>query len=206
MSRIARRLTAGAVLALGIWCVAVSPGLSADDEAEAKAVKEAQADLLKLKDMNGAAAKAKAKAIADASRKAADGGDEGLKFVMRAFKPRAKGGIGVGAKGESIELKIIGLSKRKLPAAEVGKQAKDLEMIAGVSKAISEVTHHYTPKAKKPGKDPKDWTKYTDEMTKGADELAKAAKGGNAQEIKTAATNLNASCTNCHGTFRDSND
>jgi soluble cytochrome b562 len=206
MNRFARRLTAGAALALGIWCAATSPGFSADDEADAKAVKEAQEGILKLADMNGAAAKTKAKAIADTSRKAAEGGDEGLKFVMRAYKPRAKGGIGVGAKGESIELKIIGLSKRKLQAADVGKQKADLEKIANISKAISEVTHHYTPKAKKPGKDPKDWTKYTDEMTKGADELAKAAKSGNAQAIKTAATNLNASCTNCHGTFRDSND
>jgi hypothetical protein len=206
MSRIARRLTAGAALALGIWCAAASPGFTADDEDEAKAVKAAQEDILKLKDMNGAAAKAKAKEIADASRKAAMGGDEGLKFVMRSYKPRAKGGIGVGAKGESIELKIIGLSKRALPAAEVGKQKADLETIAGVSKAISEVTHYYTPKGKKPGKDPKDWTKFTEEMTKGAEELAKAAKSGDRQAIKTAATNLNASCTNCHGTFRDAND
>ncbi len=200
MSRFARRLTAGAVLALGIWCAAATPGFSADDEEDA-AVKEAQKGILKLMDMNGNAAKTEAKVIADKARKAAGGADEGLKFVMRAFKPRAKGGIGVGAKGESIELKIIALSKRV--SGEAAKQKGDLEKIAGVSKAISEVTHYYTPKAKKAGKDPKDWTKFTEEMTKGADELAKAAKSGNAREIKTAATNLNASCTNCHGTFRD---
>jgi hypothetical protein len=199
-------MTAGAVLALGIWCAATSPSFSADDdEKDAKAVEAARNGILKLKDMNGSAAKSEAKAIADASRKAADGADEGLKYVMRAYKPRAKGGIGVGAKGESIELKIIGLSKRALPAAEVGKQKGDLENIAAISKAISEVTHYYTPK-KKPGKDPKDWTMYTEEMTKGADELAKATKSGNSRAIKTAATNLNASCTNCHGTFRDAND
>jgi hypothetical protein len=204
MSRFARRLTAGAVLAMGIWCAAASPGLSADDEEDTKAVQEAQAALKKLVNMNGDAAKTQAKAIADASRKAAGGGDEGLKFVMRAYKPKAKGGIGVGPKGESIELKIIGLSKRV--SGEAAKQKEDLELIAGISKAISEVTHYYTPKGKKPGKDPKDWTKFTDEMTKGSEELAKAAKSGNAREIKTAATNLNASCTNCHGTFRDAND
>ena len=203
MSRIARKLAAGAVLAMGIWWAAAPTGFSADDEEDAKAVKEAQEALKKLKEMNGEAAKAQAKAIADASRKAAGGGDEGLKYVMRAYKPRAKGGIGVGPKGESIELKIIGLSKRALPAAEVGKQSKDLEEIAKISKAISEVTYHYTPKGKKPGKDPKDWTKYTDEMKKGADELARAVKSGNARAIKTAATNLNASCTDCHGDFRD---
>ena len=205
MSRFARRLTAGAVLALGLWCAAVSPGWSADDEDDA-AVKEAQKGILKLMAMNGDAAKTQAKAIADASRKAAMGGDEGLKFVMRAYKPKAKGGLGAGPKGESIELKIISLSKRTLQPRDVAAQAKDLEKIAGVSKAISEVTHYYTPKAKKAGKDPKDWTKFTEEMTKGADELAKAAKSGNGKEIKTAATNLNASCTNCHGTFRDTND
>jgi hypothetical protein len=206
MSRIARKLAAGAVLAMGIWWAAAPAGLGADDAEETAAIKAAQEGIRKLMDMNGAAAKTQAKAIADASRKAAGGGDEGLKFVMRAYKPRAKGGIGVGAKGESIELKIIGLSKRALPKAEVGKQKGDLEQIAKISKAISEVTHHYTPKGKKPGKDPKDWTKYTDEMTKGAEELARAVKSGDARAIKTAATNLNASCTNCHGTFRDSND
>jgi hypothetical protein len=197
-------LTAGAVLALGVWCAAASPGFSADDEDDAKAVKEAQQGLLKLMGMNGNAAKTEAKSIADASRKAAGGGDEGLKYVMRAYKPRAKGGIGVGPKGESIELKVIALSKRV--SGEVAKQKDDLEKIASVSKAIAEVTHHYTPKVKKAGKDPKDWTKYTEEMAKGSEELAKAAKSGNARDIKTAATNLNASCTNCHGTFRDAND
>jgi hypothetical protein len=206
MSRIARKLAAGAVLAMGIWWAAAPAGLGADDPEETAAIKEAQKGIMELVNMNGAAAKTKAKAIADASRKAAMGGDEGLKFVMRAFKPKPKGGIGVGPKGESIELKIIGLSKRMLPTAEVGKQKDDLDKIAKISKAISQVTHHYTPKGKKPGKDPKDWTKYTDEMTKGAEELARAAKSGNRQAIKTAATNLNASCTNCHGTFRDSND
>lgn len=201
MSRFARRLIAGAVLAAGIWCAAVTPGFSADDEDDA-AVKEAQKGLLKLIGMNGAAAKTEAKTIAEKARKAA-GGDEGLKFVMRAYKPRAKGGIGVGAKGESIELKIISLGKRKLPAADVGKQKQDLEQIASVSKAIAEVTHYYTPNTRKAGKDPKDWTKFTEEMTKGADELTKAAKSGSPDAIKKAATNLNASCTNCHGTFRD---
>ncbi len=206
MSRFARRLTAGAVLALGVWCAAAAPGFSADDEEDTKAVKEAQQGILKLMGMNGNAAKTEAKSIADASRKAAGGGDEGLKYVMRAYKPQKKGGIGVGADGASIELKIIGLSKRTLPPRAVAAEAKDLEKIAGVSKAIAEVTHYYTPKAKKAGKDPKDWTKFTEEMSKGADELAKAAKSGNPKEIKTAATNLNASCTNCHGTFRDAND
>jgi soluble cytochrome b562 len=201
MSRFAGRLTAGTVLALGIWCAAASRGFSADDEEDAKAVKDAQQGILKLMDMNGNAAKTEAKAIADKARKAAGGGDEGLKYVMRAFKPKAKGGIGVGAKGESIELKIIALSKRV--SGEAAKRKNDLEKIAGVSKAIGEVTHYYPPKTKKAGKDPKDWTKYTDDMIKGSDELAKAAKSGNAREIKTAATNLNASCTNCHGAFRD---
>jgi cytochrome c556 len=203
MSRFARRLIAGATLALGICCAAATPGFSADDEEDAKAVKEAQEGIKKLMGMNGNAAKAEAKSIANAARKAAGGGDDGLKYVMRAFKPKAKGGLGVGAKGESIELKIIALGKRKLQPRDVTAQAKDLEKIAGVSKAIAEVTHYYTPKTKKAGKDPKDWTKFTDEMTKGADELTKAAKSGSPDAIKTAANNLNASCTNCHGTFRD---
>jgi hypothetical protein len=203
MSRFARKLAAGAALALGIWCAATSTGWSADDEEDTKAIQEAQKGIVKLANMNGAAAKAEAKAIADKARKAAAGGDEGLKFVMRAYKPRAKGGIGVGAKGESIELKIIALSKRALKDADVAKQSKDLDKIVDVSKAISEITYEFTPKTKKAGKDPKDWTKFTDEMKKGSDELAQAIKSGKGAAIKTTANNLNASCTNCHGTFRD---
>jgi hypothetical protein len=201
MSRIARGLAAAAVLALGIWCAASSPGRGAGDEEEARAVQEAQQGLLKLTQMNGGAAKAQAKAVADAARKAAGGADEGLKFVMRANKPKAKGGVGVGHKGEGIELKIIALSKRVSP--DDAAQSEDLGQIADVSKAIAEVAVYYTPKAGAAGKDPKDWTKFTDEMTKGSEELARAAKGGKAAEIKQAANDLNASCTNCHSTFRD---
>ena len=92
MSRIARGLAAAAVLALGICCAASSPGRGAGDEEEARAVKEARQGILKLTKMNGGAAKTQAKAIADAARKAAGGADEGLKFVMRANKAKAKGG------------------------------------------------------------------------------------------------------------------
>jgi Cytochrome C' len=201
MSRIARRLAAAAVLALGIWCAASSPGRGADDEEEAKAVKEAQQGILKLTKMNGDAAKTQAKAIAGAARKAAGGADEGLKFVMRANKPKAKGGVGVGPKGESIELKIIALSKRVSP--DDAAKSEDLGKIADISKAISEVAYYYTPKTGVAGKDPKDWTKFAAQMKQGSEELAKAAKGGKAPEIKKAANDLNASCTNCHSTFRD---
>jgi cytochrome c556 len=47
------------------------------------------------------------------------------------------------------------------------------------------------------------WKKFNEEMRKGADELLEAAKGGDPKAVKTAANNLNASCTNCHATFRD---
>jgi hypothetical protein len=197
MSRIARGLAAAA-LALGICCAASSPGRGAGDEQEAK---EAQQGLLKLTKMNGDAAKTQAKAIADAARKAAGGADEGLKFVMRANKAKAKGGVGVGPQGEGIELKIIALSKRVSP--DDAAQSEDLGKIADISKAIAEVAVYYTPKTGVAGKDPKDWTKFTDEMKRGSEELAKAAKGGKAPEIKMAASDLNASCTNCHSTFRD---
>jgi cytochrome c556 len=199
MSRIARGLAAAAALALGIWCAASSPGRGAGDEEEAKAVKEAQQGILKLTKMNGDSARTQAKAIADAARKAAGGADEGLKFVMQANKPRAKGGVG--PKGEGIELKIIALSKRVSP--DDAAKSEDLGKIADISKAISEVAYYYTPKTGAAGKDPKDWTKFTDEMKKGSEELAKAAKGGKAPEIMMAASDLNASCTNCHSTFRD---
>ena len=83
------------------------------------------------------------------------------------------------------------------------KQSADLIRMAEVTRAVSHLTPYYAPKEKKAGKDPENWKKYGREMQQGSQELIKAVKSGDPMAVKTAATNLNASCTDCHGDFRD---
>lgn len=44
---------------------------------------------------------------------------------------------------------------------------------------------------------------HTNDMKKSAEELIKAARKGDAKELKAAANNLNNACNNCHTDFRD---
>lgn len=135
------------------------------------------------------------KDIAEAVKKMADdaakGGDvkkhaetfakkhpDDLKKTMWVFKPRmanGEGGFGVGKPGafmpDGIEGIIIsyGNPRRKaMTAAELKTAAPDLDRLADITLAMADVTYQYTPKKKEPGKDPKDWTKATDDMKKGA--------------------------------------
>jgi hypothetical protein len=128
--------------------------------------------------------------------------------VMNMFKARKNGGLGIGPKPgaimpDGIEAKVIALAKKKLTAAEVKNHAPDLEQMGHDIAAISYVGDVHTPKKKVAAKDPKDWTKWMDEMRKGANDLSKAAKAQDATGIKNAAMKANASCSNCHGVFRD---
>jgi hypothetical protein len=189
---------AGFGLALGIGLLTAASSQSADDE-DLKATKDAQVAILKLMDATSKGGNAKAEL--EAIKKQFP--DE-LKPLMNIFKPRFKGGLGVGPPGKSdgIEMKIISLGDRRkrLSKADVDKQRDDLLKIAEVSKALAEIADMYPPK-----KDVDKWKKLDEDMRKGADELIAAVKQGDPKAVKTAAANLNASCTDCHGAFRDNN-
>jgi hypothetical protein len=186
---------AAALLALSFWSMT---GQSADDEDDdKKAIKEAQEAVIKLVDaMNGnkGDVKSQTKAIKDKFSE--------LKHVMWVYKPRNKGGIGMGKDGASIETEINKLgsasSKARLTPKKVADMKSDLVKAAEISRAIAEVTELYVPK-----KNPAKWKEYTNEMRKGAAELMAAAKSGEVAKVKKAANNLSASCTNCHSDFRD---
>jgi hypothetical protein len=190
MSYRARTAAFASTLALVIWAVAAADSVSADE----KGGKGHNAEILNLVDGKGSAAD-----IA----KNADLGD-----VMLAFKPRAKGGLGVGPtpdaiKPDGIEQKFIaiGKSKKGLAKPEVAAQGEALAKAAAVTKAIGDVTMLYADKDGK--KNPTKWKQYVTEMQKAADDLTAAAKGGDGDGIKKAVGKINDSCINCHSDFRD---
>src|SRR5579862_185700 len=117
MSKIVRFGLLGA-MALGVCLLTSSITRSADDDDDAADIKEAgkASDALKkLIDSieNNKGAKAVAAAAEELNKKT------DLKHAMwAAFKPRDKGGMGVGAKGmikpDGIEAKIISMSKKPM--------------------------------------------------------------------------------------------
>ena len=192
MSNRARTAAFGVAIALGVWLALAADSKSADEKG-AK-VGPYNGDILKLVEGSG---------NAEEIAKKADLGD-----LMQAFKPRSKGGLGVGPtadaiKPDGIEQKFIdlGKSKKGLSKTDLAKQADALAKAADATKAISDVTMLYADKEGK--KNPTKWKQYVGEMKQSADDLSKAARKHDSDGIKKAVTKLNDSCINCHSDFRD---
>jgi hypothetical protein len=134
-------------------------------------------------------------------------GEDELGDLMHMFKPRIKGGLGVGeVKGpnpakDGIEVMIRDYA-RDVPG-NVGKQAANLETTGYWIAALAQVTHAKAPKRDIGKKTIKAWNEYSSDMHKAGIAFAKAAAGKGAQEIKTAASKVYSSCNNCHSVFKD---
>jgi soluble cytochrome b562 len=196
MRRNAWLLPALGALALGVSVLAVASGRDKDEADNLKAAAAAAPDVQKLADAAGDPAALKKEAAAISTK------DE-LLPIMWAFKPAAKGGLGVGGKGEGIELKLISLGKKVLPAKDLTAQGADLKRMAEVTRGIAEVTPSYAGKFTKTPAEAKEWNGYAEDMKKTSDDLRLAAKANFAKGIKDAANHLNASCNDCHTKFRD---
>jgi len=145
---------------------------------------------------------------------------DSLQDVMELMKKRVKekdgkitGGFGVGPKAtaqmdDGIEARIQNLGRKKLTKAQLGDKdlMKDLAQMADRTAVIGEVALAKPAVKKKVGdKDPKDWAKWSEDMTKAARELSKELQKGDKadpDQVKTIASTLNGSCTDCHGKFR----
>lgn len=187
-------IVGGATLALGLaLLVSAETGRAADQDKTTAAVLKV-ADQLRQKND----AKETAKAVAK---------DNELEEVMGLLKLRSKKGLGVGTKAgavkpDGIEAILLNLEKR-VPKDLVGEHAADMERAAYVAAAIAQIASHQCPvKKKEKDKDPKQWQEWCEDMHKSALKLADAFKAKNAAEVKKAAKELNNSCTNCHGVFR----
>jgi hypothetical protein len=208
-------LLAGAgVLAVAVLSFAVSDSRSADDEVPIIVPKDVAKFVTDMTEKSYKGGKDdELKKDADTFFKKYKDEPSSLKKTMWVFKPReadGKGGFGVGKPGQYSPDGIEGIiithgnpRKKPMSAKELKEAETDFIRIADVSIAMAEITHKYVPTKKEPMKDPKDWTKFTDEMKKSAQELKTAVKANKPDETKAAFTKLYSSCTNCHAVFRD---
>jgi soluble cytochrome b562 len=132
-----------------------------------------------------------------------------LKYVMYQFRPRDKGGLGVGDKPgaaaqDSIELELLQLgAKKPLSPKEFAAQQADLAKMAQVVQAVALVTPHYAANDNRKPSEIKDWNRYSDDMLRQSKDLAAAIQSGEPKKVQTAANTLNGSCNACHTAFRD---
>ena len=159
------------------------------------------------KEVNAAISKmvgktADTKAIAELAKKYS------LDELMHVFKFRAKGGLGVGETAgaitpDGIEAKLQGLLKKEADKADLAKNGKAYATIGEVSLILAEISEAHTPKDKKGEKDPKKWKEFVEKMRMGSKDLITASNKSDAKGLKKAAKELNDSCIECHGIFRD---
>jgi soluble cytochrome b562 len=134
-----------------------------------------------------------------------------LAEVKELFKKRlknGKGGYGIGpiatgAFDDGIEARIQNYAKKAPTADQLKKNQADLEQMVNRVKAVAAITVAKVPTKAAPGKDPKEWKELAGQMVAESDALGKAIEAGDPKAVKSAATKLNASCTDCHGKFRD---
>jgi hypothetical protein len=154
------------------------------------------------------AKKAKDASFADDCKAAA--GSLELDPVMHSFKPRARGGFGIGPKAglvpanqDGIEAYLPALSKKGMSAADAGKMSEPVIEMANRVLAIAEVSDHLWPENKESAKSKKKWLELNQLMKDGSKELAEAVSSKNFAAVKKAAGKLNTSCSECHSVFRD---
>jgi len=136
--------------------------------------------------------------------------NEAVADVMNLFQARkagGKGGLGVGKMGtvtpDGISVKLISLGRDVPSAATLTKEGDALEEMGYNIAAIAEITAAFPP-TKDVGKQTKaDWLKLTAEVRDSGIKLAEAAKSKVPNDVKTAASKINAACNSCHTLFRD---
>jgi soluble cytochrome b562 len=106
-------------------------------------------------------------------------------------------------KPDGIELKLREMAKKAPTKTQMEKEKDALIELANRTAAVGSIALASPPKKKLPGKDPAEWKKWSEDMVKSSEEFKKAVQGGDLKTIKAAATKLNSSCVDCHGSFRD---
>jgi hypothetical protein len=182
---------AGLLLSAGMAFLAAG-GRGADDD-ELKEAKKAQEDLIRMVDAMAKGGDGKKEAEAIHAK------FDDVKIAMIVFRNSAKGGMPLGKAGprDGIEIKIQDMDKKPLSKEEAAAQKDDLVKAARFARAMAQVAELYEPKTRGA-----EWKRYTRDMRKSAADLIEAARAGDPRKIKTAVSDLHASCTSCHSDFK----
>jgi hypothetical protein len=188
-----RKWAVGGLLTLALCGMAVSVGRGDEEEDLKKAIAAAKKVI-----------EAKAGTTVDAVALAKE---HKIDATMRLFKPKNKGGIGIGGlkanHKDSIESLLRDYATKPPTKDEVTKFADDLIKTAQVAAIIAEMTPHWSPATAGPmGATPAKWKSLSDDMKKSSAELITAAKAKDEKAVDSAAKKLNNSCAECHKIFR----
>jgi hypothetical protein len=116
--------------------------------------------------------------------------------LMRPFALESLGGQG-------FEKRIISLTKRPLPTAQMNKESEELALMGYKAAMIGQIARTHDPeKEPRAAKDQKEWESLSADMYDAAMEFATAAKAKDPKALKTAAVKLNNNCSACHKKFR----
>ena len=196
-----RMWIAGLTLAALIGLATMSSASNTAGEKDLNAVVKKIAEAIKKGD------KDEAKKLAEKAVKNKDLVEE-IPDVMHMFRPRNKGGMGIGNTPlanpikDGIETKLRDLA-RDAPAG-VAKEAEALETTGYWIAAISELSIAKGWEKDSGKRTKKAWKEGSEEMAKLGIEFAKAAAGKAPGPIQKAAAKLNENCNRCHSVFKDS--
>ena len=109
--------------------------------------------------------------------------------VMSVYKPAKKG-------QPSLEDRLLALSGKTTFTPE---ETSTLARIARLSRAQALVLPYYHEKTRDDLTRTMDWDRFTAEMSERSKGLLEAVKAGEDRRIARTATDLAATCTNCHG-------
>lgn len=152
------------------------------------------ADAIKKGDKDGAAKLAK-----DAAKGIEDIGD-----LMHLFKPRNKGGLGVGSKpGPNTAKDGIEFMIREYARDVPAKPVAGLEDTGYVIAALAEISAAKGWDKDQGKKTKKNWATWNADMRAAGLEFAKAGATNAGAQIKAAATKVNNTCVTCHNVFKE---
>lgn len=149
--------------------------------------------------------------LADQAPKDKEGNDpklslQSLQDMMEVFRNKSKGGEGLHADLQyspqlknlnGLEALISALAKKKLNDDNLAKVSKELPLVAYRVAVLSSLTHEFAP-----DKGAGQWKEISLQMRDASVALAEASKKKSAEGVLSAATTLEATCTQCHSAFR----
>jgi len=174
--------------------------------ADSKGEKDLKAVVQKIADAIKKGNKDEAKKLAAAKVKDKELVNK-INDVMKLFKTRKMGGLGIGATPmanpalDGIEAALR--EWRKGVTAGTLKQADALETTGYWVAALSELSLAKGWGDNNGKRTEEAWTKHIEEMRTLGVAFAKASAAKNAKGIQDAANNLNTNCNRCHSIFKD---